>query len=137
VRRHFELPEEDQNFLERSGLPWETLTQGAERWVLQHEYRISSGYNQEVASRAVLVAPGYPDVQLDMVFFLPHLARIDGVAIPQTQHVQQIDGKSWQRWSRHRTAANPWRPGVDSLETHMTLVDFWIEREFQLRRRAQ
>ena len=40
-----------------------------------------------------------------------------------------FDGKTWQRWSRHRTPANPWRPGLDNLATHFGLVEEWFGRE--------
>jgi hypothetical protein len=64
-----------------------------------------------------------------MVYVLPHLARKDGVGINNLSG-QSIDGTDWQRWSRHRTGANPWRPGVDDLSTHLFLVDDWFAREF-------
>jgi hypothetical protein len=55
--------------------------------------------------------------------------RADGVPIKALAQ-QQIDGTGWQRWSRHRTPQNPWRPGVDSVATHLVLVDQWLLREF-------
>jgi hypothetical protein len=45
--------------------------------------------------------------------------------------VQSLDGKSFQRWSRHRTAENPWRIGRDNLGTHIILVEDWLAREFE------
>ena len=41
-----------------------------------------------------------------------------------------LDGKIYQQWSRHRTSANPWRPEVDNLSTHVPLADFWLSNEF-------
>ncbi len=73
---------------------------------------------------------GYPIAALDMVYVFPALVRRDGRPIPQTNAVQQLDGKSWQRWSRHRTAENPWRPGEDCVEHHIFLVEDWFAREF-------
>jgi len=35
----------------------------------------------------------------------------------------QLDNKTFQQWSRHRTPANPWREGVDNLGTHVPLAD--------------
>ena len=40
-----------------------------------------------------------------------------------------LDGKQYQQWSRHRTAANPWRPGLDNVGTHLIQVDSWLQRE--------
>ena len=45
--------------------------------------------------------------------------------------VQEAYTRAWQRWSRHRTAVNPWRRGYDCIETHVLLVDDWLEREIR------
>jgi hypothetical protein len=58
-----------------------------------------------------------------MAYFFPHLTRADGRTIGQTQCHQPIDGKQWQRWSRHYS----WVPGVHSVATHIVLIDRWIE----------
>jgi hypothetical protein len=34
MRRQFQLPNEDMRFLDSLGLPWETILQGSERWVV-------------------------------------------------------------------------------------------------------
>jgi hypothetical protein len=39
--------------------------------------------------------------------------------------------KRYQQWSRHRTAQNPWRPGLDNVCTHLLQVNNWLEREFK------
>jgi hypothetical protein len=66
-----------------------------------------------------------------MVYFHPPLARKDGKAIGATQATQALDGKSFQRWSRHRTPAHPWIPGQDDLSTHIALIEEWLSREFE------
>ena len=129
MRREFALPKADEGFLEARGLPWETLNSGGQ-WLLMHNFPVPDGYNHDQVSVAVLISSGYPEAQLDMVFFSPALARLDGKVIKATQAKQQLDGKEWQRWSRHRTAQNPWRPGVDNIETHFLLINDWLEREF-------
>ena len=68
-----------------------------------------------------------------MVFFFPALARKDNQSIGAIQSAQALDGKSFQRWSRHRTATAPWRPGEDDVSSHLVLVDDWLEREFKIR----
>ncbi len=78
---------------------------------------------------ALRIETGYPDTQLDMVYFYPHLARCDRQPIGALAS-QTLDGKDWQRWSRHRTGQNPWRPGEDDLASHLALVEHWLEREF-------
>jgi hypothetical protein len=129
MRRQFQLPEADVAHLESLGLPWEAVVEGRVQWLLVHGWPLPAGYNHRAVSIAIRVESGYPESQLDMVYALPHLVRQDGVGINNLTG-QSIDGKDWQRWSRHRTEANPWRPGVDDLSTHLFLVDDWFAREF-------
>ena len=63
-----------------------------------------------------------------MAYFYPGLSRADGKAIGALSPLE-FDGKSWQQWSRHRTAASVWRMGEDNLSTHMTLVADWLNQE--------
>lgn len=128
ARRQFELPSFDLEFLEQRGLPWEAVLEGGVRWVVLHEHPVLDGYNHAIVSAALQLSPSYPDTQIDMVYFYPHLSATNGKAIGQLSN-QNFDGKSWQRWSRHRTEANPWRRGYDCIETHALLVDEWLERE--------
>jgi hypothetical protein len=65
-----------------------------------------------------------------MVYFYPRLARLDGKAIAATAD-DTFDGKAWQRWSRHRTPQNPWRPGLDNLGSHIALVKEWLQLELR------
>jgi len=131
MRCMFNLSEEDRRFLHRLGLPWESITQGNQRWLLIHEHPVPPGYNQGCVSLALQIPPGYPESPLDMMFVFPALARPDGKPIKATEHTEQIDGKVYQRWSRHLTAANPWRSGDDGLETYHDLVCDWLRREFE------
>ena len=128
ARHQFELPDPDREFLERRHLPWETLIEATCQWVILHEYPVPSGYNHVAVSAALQLPASYPDTQIDMVYFHPHLELASGRAIGGLS-TATLDGKSWQRWSRHRTGANPWRRGYDSIETHLLLVDEWLDRE--------
>ncbi len=130
LRRKFELLPEDEDFLEEYGLPWETVRDGS-LWVLIHEFPTRGNYNHPRVTAAVRMETGYPSSGLDMVYFFPALARLDGKAIGATQVRQQIDGKTFQRWSRHRTAKNPWVAGRDNLGTHILLIEDWLDREFR------
>ena len=132
MRRQFELPESDVEHLESRGLPWETVVEGGSQWLLVHNFPVPIGYNVVAATVSLLIAPGYPDVQIDMAYFSPSLSREDGKAIPQVCG-QVIDGKTYQRWSRHRTAEDPWRVGVDDIGTHLMQVAEWLRRELRLR----
>lgn len=130
MRRQFQLPEEDTNFLESLGTPWEMIVDSSMHWVVIHDYPVCPGYNLEKVAVAIKIETGYPRSPLDMAYFFPALYRLDGKGIGATS-VQPIDGKHFQRWSRHRTGANPWREGIDDLSTHMGLVSFWFEQEFK------
>jgi hypothetical protein len=130
MRRQFKLSDPDVQFLDEYGLDWETISEGSQ-WVFMHRFPTGDGYNHAETTVAIRIQTGYPIAQLDMVYFHPPLARKDGKPIARTQTVQAIDGKSFQRWSRHRTAQNPWKPGFDSLETHVHLIEDWLQREFE------
>jgi hypothetical protein len=129
-RRQFRLPEEDTEYLDALGLPWETIVEGNSRWVLLHDYPLPTGYGQTHATLAVQISACYPDGELDMVYFQPHLHRSDCRQIGALSD-HRLDGNTWQRWSRHRTPENPWRVGVDNLAAHLMLVEYWLAREFE------
>jgi len=130
MRRQFHLPEEDITFLESLGLHWEAIVDSGMHWVVTYDYPVFPGYNLKKVTVAIKIETGYPRSPLDMAYFFPALHRSDGKAIGELS-IQPIDGKQFQRWSRHRTSANPWREGIDDLSTHMALVSFWFEQEFK------
>lgn len=129
MRRQFLLPQADREYLDARGLPWETIIDAGGQWLLVHDFPVTvARYNAETVIAALMIAPGYPDAQIDMVYFYPPLVRADGRAI-NTLADQPLDGKIYQRWSRHRTGQNPWRPGEDGVSTHLLLVEGWLEKE--------
>ena len=134
-RRDFDLPEEDVEHLDARGLPWETVSEGGSLWLLVHNFPIPDGYNHRIAIAAIQIPSNYANAGLDMVFFHPALARVDGVPIPNADATQMIQNYAFQRWSRHRTTENPWRLGIDNVSTHIGLVEEWLLREFRLRPR--
>lgn len=131
MRRDFELPAFDVEYLDSTGWQWETIREGAANWLLIHQFAAPSGYNHPAVTVALRIEPGYPDAQIDMVYFHPPLARADRQHIGAADSMEMIMGKSFQRWSRHRTSDNPWRPGVDDVSNHLALVTNWLEREFR------
>lgn len=122
------LTEDDRHYLDRLGLPWEAVQEGEVRRVVIHGWDVPAGYNVQSVSVHVRLESGYPDTQIDMAYFHPSLARIDGRGINNLT-TENFNDLVWQRWSRHRTAASTWRIGVDNLETHMALVTDWLEKE--------
>ena len=130
LRRQFDLLAQDLQFLEEYGLPWETIVDGSQ-WVLIHDFPTHDGYNHARVTAAIRIETGYPQAELNMVYFFPALARKDGKGIGATQATQALDGKAFQRWSRHRTPQNPWKAGRDHLGTHVLLIEDWLAREFE------
>jgi hypothetical protein len=130
-RRAFRLPEEDEEYLNSLGLPWETLhgIVGREnvRWLLIHNYSVPFGYNHGQVTKAIKIEPGYPPGKLDMVYFFPALSRNDGKPIIRSQSTVTIDENTFQRWSRHYT----WREESDSLLTHLLRVKEWLTNELK------
>lgn len=123
------LPAEDREFLNKvHGQNWETVSDGGNLWLLMHEYPIPAGYDHSKVTLALLIPAMYPDVQIDMAYCYPALSLSSGRTIPNLLQ-QQINGKQFQGWSRHRTAENPWRLGIDDVSGHLTLVQHWFERE--------
>ncbi len=130
MRRQFQLGEEDEECLAARGLVWEAIVENNTKWLIVHGYPAPEGYNHRTADAALRIPPSYPDDQIDMVYFCPALALTSGKAIGALTPTA-LDGKQYQQWSRHRTGANPWRPGIDSICTHLLQVDSWLERELR------
>lgn len=122
------LPEEDTLYLSSSGRTWSLVPDGNNLLLIINSYTIPSGYTVTTSDLALQIIRGYPDTQIDMVYFSPALVRTNGASIPAIANVT-LAGRNWQRWSRHRTASNPWRPGIDCVETHLAQVDEWLRRE--------
>lgn len=129
MRREFQLPEDDVLFLDQLEGDWETVNDGGMQWLLLHNFPVPFGYNLQNVRVAIKIEAGYPRTPLDMVYFFPSIARTDGKQINAVSS-QMIKGEAYQRWSRHRTPANPWREGIDDISTHVALISFWFEQEF-------
>lgn len=134
MRRQFQLPTRDVEFLDSSGRDWETLSQNGQGggWLLVHRFPTPTGYNHRELIVALQITPSYDTTEIDMAYVFPALSRLDGKGIPNLSSAI-IDGRTFQRWSRHRTSENRWRPGVDYVGTHLALVESWFEREFTIR----
>jgi Prokaryotic E2 family E len=130
MRKQFQLGEEDEAGLTARCLLWEALIEGNAKWLIFPEYQIPEGYNHRMAVAALRIKPSYPDDDIDMVYFYPALGLTSGKTIAQLSLIS-LDGKQYQQWSRHRTGANPWRPGLDNVCTHLLLVDDWLKRELK------
>lgn len=141
LRRQFELPAEDEEYLDAHGYTWETVViiegDGRALWLFLQRYPLPSGYCGMVADALQQLenttigirVTGYPGGALDMAYFYPPMRRADGKTIPAVSDLT-LDGKTYQQWSRHYTPVNPFRVGIDSISTHLGVVDEWLRREF-------
>lgn len=127
-RRNAPVLDQDRLFLDNYGLRWELIVDGC-TWVLLHDFPLPPGFNVDRVSVAVRLEAGYPITALDMMYVYPWVSRPDGRPIHQANVTQLLDGKEYQRWSRHRTGANPWVPGEDGLETHVYLIEEFFREE--------
>lgn len=129
-RQDFKLPQDDLDWLCETGRRFELVAEANVLRVVLYGFPLPPGYNRSEVDVNVRIDPGYPDTQIDMVYVHPPLARADGRPIGALSQ-DRFDGKEWQRWSRHRTPANPWRPGIDNLSTHFGLIEEWFARELR------
>jgi len=128
LRQSFELLENDSEFLKSRNLRWETIVENSVKWVLIKNFPIPQGYNVPEAEIALMLTDSYPTTQIDMVYVDPPLNLMNGALIEKLI-IEMHDGRSFQRWSRHRTEVNPWRPELDDISTHIGLVEEWFHKE--------
>ena len=129
MRRQFQMMEEDEECLAARGFTWESVIENNTKWLIVHGYPIPEGYNHRAPYAALRIPPSYPDDQIDMAYFFPALALVNGKTIKQLS-LHALDGKQYQQWSRHRPAGT-WRPGLDNVCTHLLQVDSWLQRELK------
>lgn len=130
VRREFALLAVDERYLDGSGVCWETVLCGERRWLVIHDFPLLPGYAPAVSKLALDIPKDYPSAQIDMFYFAPAVARCDGRAIPNTHVTANIEGVTYQGWSRHRNGTAPWDPYTDNVATHLALVESCLAREF-------
>jgi Prokaryotic E2 family E len=87
LRREFDLLPIDREFLDVYGMPWETIVD-ASQWVLIHDFPALRDYNRATVTAAIRIETGCPNTELNMVYFFPALARIDGKPIGATEAQQ-------------------------------------------------
>ena len=129
--RDFAIPQADAQFLEKRGLVWDSVMEGASRWIIFRKYPMPEGYTMSEADIAVQIPATYPQAALDMFYCYPPLQLTSRRQIPATEVRQAIQGRSYQRWSRHRSGDTAWNPNCDSLITHVAIIDEAIIREVE------
>jgi len=122
------LPD-DQQFLNCS-YQWMRVTDNSTIGLIIQGYGLPEGYTPGKVDLMLLIPPNYPMGQIDMFYFSPDVTRKDGAAIGAINSEIHF-GRQWQRWSRHYE----WRPGIDSVSTHVTYIKNQLE--FELDNRQQ
>lgn len=137
MNQKIEIDEQDEEYFAVRKFEWEIIEQHTPQgqrqlWLLIHNFPIPAGYNTPQATAAIQFPENgdYLRQGLDMVYFFPHLNRLDGKPINRTEGRMSIGDKEFQRWSRHRTAGGSWQSGHDCLTTHVLLIEHWLIREF-------
>lgn len=129
MARQFAVLEGDESFLDGTFPVWETITDAERHWLIVRGYPVPPGYTVSSIDLALLVPPNYPQAEIDMFYVDPPLRLVSGVAIPCTEATEQIAGRSFQRWSRHRGPGSRWNPAKDNMVTHLALVEEAIAKE--------
>lgn len=127
--RAFALLDVDEAHLDRLGLKWETLVEGARRWLLLHNYPLPPGYTVGHTKLALEVPPTYPGAQIYGFYAYPPLALASGHAIASTQLRGVLQGVEYHGWSRNRGPGTPWNPTTDNVVTQLALVDAALAKE--------
>jgi hypothetical protein len=129
------LPEDDQDFLRKKGIPHRFHSDGqgdALRRAIEFvDFAIPSNLFKRdangvmvpagTASILVLIPKGYSKTKLDSWYVRPALKLSNGSLIIATGDNQGLFQQSWQFWSRHLDDKE-WRPGIDSLETYLQYI---------------
>lgn len=132
LARAFSMLSIDETFLDAKFPGWEAVLEGGRQWLLLPNHELPPGYSAQVVQLALEIPPTYPATQIDMFYLFPQVTLSTGAQIPATEASAEIRGQNFQRWSRHRTAAGPWRTGYDNVKTHLALVDSALQKEVQL-----
>ena len=130
LRREYFLPEEDVQFLDSLGLEWEAIQDGNARAVVLYGFLMPQPFQPELLNLKIKVPQDYTSgAALDMFFTDINVTRTDGKVIPRITESTVFDGKKWWQWSRHYPRNTTWRPGINTLATHISYVYHILEQE--------
>ncbi len=137
MKRDFYLPEKDRDYLDNLGLKYETLKSNGRQFVIIYDYFVNQDYYKiekggDNVDVLLLIPSGYPNSQIDMASFYPHLQRVDKKPIPNIHHFYNVKHRKWQTWSRHRSGLAVWDPEIDFIGTHMEYVESFLQKEVGL-----
>jgi hypothetical protein len=128
-RNDFALLDADELYLDQHFAFWETVIDAGRRWLVIYGYPIPEGFTVRRVTLALEVPPTYPGAQIDMFYAMPWLALQNGAVPPNTEATATIEGKVYQRWSRHRGPGSEWKSDTDNVMTHLALVESALHKE--------
>ncbi|MCP4145028.1 MAG: hypothetical protein GY752_07055 [bacterium] len=130
LRRGFHLPEDDIQYLNSLGLNWETIQDGNARGVVLCGFLMPPPFQPEKLNLKIKVPQDYTSgAALDMFFTDTPATRSDGKGIERLTESNHFDNKKWWQWSRHYPKNTKWRPGVNTLATHISYVQHILNEE--------
>jgi hypothetical protein len=116
------LPAEDRAYLDGKGLRYETFPERDVLNLIIHDFELPRGYQPRLVDLLLRLPIGWPDAQPDMYWCDPEVLLEATANRPAAADVFEVYlNRRWQRFSRH-LAAGQWRPGIDTLETYLTLI---------------
>ena len=123
------LLEDDEQYLKDKGFNYQMYPQtDGTIFLVIREYAMTANLLPEKADLLVKIPPLYPLAQMDMFWIRPAVRLVSNNQYPQAADVfEDYLGLSWQRFSRHYIT-HPWRPGIDSLVSHLIFVQRCLEK---------
>lgn len=127
----FEVLPKDDEYLKQVFGDFRTIIDQGRRWLVVENYELPDGYSHKQVTLAIEIPSLYPQAEIDMFYTCPRIYLPNGVTPSCTEIEQTIEGKSYQRWSRHRSHVSQWNPVIDSVVTHFSLIEESLLREVQ------
>jgi hypothetical protein len=116
-----DLLQPDKDFLVRKGYRYETFQHGAMLALIIFDFPLPSGYQIDRANLLILLPGGFPEAAPDMWWFDPWVRLANGSDPASASVIEQIGGRSWQRFSRHFGGVR-WMAGRSGVESYVTLI---------------
>lgn len=118
------LLEDDEKYLRDKGWIFELTEEPGRTLLVIKDYRLPPKFTIEQVEMLISIPALYPASPLDMFWVRPEVRMRHTNAYPQAADCfENYMGQQWQRFSRHY----PWRSGIDSLESHLKVVQKSLE----------
>lgn len=130
LRRDFDLPDDDIQFLDGLNLEWEAIQEASKRAVLMYGFLFPDVFMPQKIDVKIKMPNDYSSgAALDMFFTNVLVKRTDGIEIQRLTESELFSGQRWWQWSRHYPNNCKWRPGINSLVTHICHIQSILDEE--------